>query len=607
MFIPIDMNQIKKLLSVFVVSLFLSVSFAKIYSIEEKEAYDYSYWNNITTMDSIDNADMWWNLTRIAMAKMVSNYATNILWLVPDEDKNCYFSDVSDSLNIQYDGWVTKACQLGLMWVWIEEFNPNWKVTRAEFGTVLSRALNTESSEILEEMNSVSPYYDEHLKYLKEKWIMNNISNPGSLELRWWVMLMLMRADENYENSFDQVVSISRNRSQEIFDILSSYKVQKRDYDISTNIDLLGINSGYLNAKGWTKVDYDSKKEDAFLSFDVGMEEIDSFNITASGSLNYSLIWDTMYFNLSNFSFKDSSPDQLAVATTMVDDLKWKWFKLELPEIDMSNIWSVYEQYRVETYGLMSKFYDIENNEWSGIYNWNFDEYDGLYARNYSVDKDKILDLLEIYFDTIQNFYRDFYAVQGLWDSIESEDFFDFDWWLSDIASDINGYYVILWKNEVVQTFENVKLEFSDGSEMLINGHYWIDWLYVEISLDWEESIIDIKNKNNNNYIVSIMLGDLFEINWNIKFNKFTKEDWIDVDFDLNLLMNLDEISYDEYESFENMEAYSSKIIVPLKWTYKVTKINWFNVVKHEATDFFDLFENYLWSYDDEYFLDDSL
>ena len=601
------MKQVKTLLSVFLVLMALSVSFAKSYSVEEKEAYDYSYWNSITTMDSINNADMWWNLTRIAMAKMLSNYAINILWLTPDETKNCYFSDVSDSLDSQYDSWVTKACQLGLMWVWIEEFNPNWKVTRAEFGTVLSRALNAESPEILEVMNNASPYYDEHLKYLKEKWIMNNISNPGSLELRWWVMLMLMRADEDYENSFQKMVSISKNRSQEIFDVLSSYRVQKREYDISTNIDFLGVNSGYLNMKGWTKINYDSKKEDAFVSFDMGMREDESFDFVASGALKYSLLWDIMYLNLSNFSFKDSSPNQLAVMTTMADDFKWKRFKLQLPEIDMSQLFDVYDAHRNQVYNLISRSSDMVNNEWFGTYNWIFNEYKGYDSWSYLINEEDIRDFLESYIDTIQRFYSDVYAVQDLWSDIEEDDFSDFVSWLSDVTfSDINWYYVILWDNNVVQTLENMKIELEDWTVMVINCYCWNGWLYLEIKLDWENFVtVDIK-KNNAKYVISIMLEDWFEINWNMKVNKFSKEDWIDISYDLNLVMDLDEILYDEYEDSD--EYYTSKNIMPLKWTYKVTKINSFDVAKHnDAIDLFDFFEDYLWSYDDEYFWDEDL
>ena len=132
----------KLFLLAFVVALSsLSITFWQNYSMEERMAYDYAYKNGITTMNSIQSADMWWWLTRIAMAKMLSNYAINTLWLSPDTSKDCSFADVSTTLDTQYGNWVTKACQLGLMWVGIANFYPNGLV-RAEFGTVLSRALN---------------------------------------------------------------------------------------------------------------------------------------------------------------------------------------------------------------------------------------------------------------------------------------------------------------------------------------------------------------------------------------------------------------------------------------------------------------------------------
>jgi hypothetical protein len=64
-------------------------------------------------------------------------------------------------------------------------------VTRAEFGTVLSRALYGTKYEWW------TPYYINHLLALKAAGIMNNILDPEHmLELRGYVMLMLMRAEK---------------------------------------------------------------------------------------------------------------------------------------------------------------------------------------------------------------------------------------------------------------------------------------------------------------------------------------------------------------------------------------------------------------------------
>jgi hypothetical protein len=87
------------------------------------------------------------------------------------------------------------------MGVGIEKFNPNGIVTRAEFGTAFSRALNANDAEKLAEMNAANPYYKEHLNFLNAEEIMNNISDPDMTEVRGYVMLMMMRSDDNYSPS----------------------------------------------------------------------------------------------------------------------------------------------------------------------------------------------------------------------------------------------------------------------------------------------------------------------------------------------------------------------------------------------------------------------
>lgn len=189
------MKNFKKLFSmaaiVAIVGTFAPVATlgAATYSEELEGAYGYAYDNGITTMSSIDNADMYGSLTRIAMAKMMANYAIEVLGQTPDTTKECSFPDVASALDEQYDNGVTKACQLGLMGVGIDNFNPNGLVTRAEFGTVLSRALYGDAN------NGGTPYYADHLAALKDAGIMNNIDTPTQLEVRGYVMLMMQRAD----------------------------------------------------------------------------------------------------------------------------------------------------------------------------------------------------------------------------------------------------------------------------------------------------------------------------------------------------------------------------------------------------------------------------
>ena len=156
--------------------------------IELNAAYEFAYKNKITTQDTYYNANMSWPLSRAAMAKMLSYYAINLLWLKPDISRHISFDDVSKSLDEQYDNWISLAYQLGIMWINMEHFRPNDKVTRAEFATALSRLLyNTKDG---------SPYYKPHFDKLKAEWIITT-TDPYMEEVRWYVMLMLLRSFNN--------------------------------------------------------------------------------------------------------------------------------------------------------------------------------------------------------------------------------------------------------------------------------------------------------------------------------------------------------------------------------------------------------------------------
>ena len=157
------------------------------YSIDLKEAYYWAHDKSITTQSSIEAADLEGLITRQTMAKMISNFAINVLRKTPDTTKKCVFldTDISDSLLPH----VITSCQLWLMGIWIDKFNPNSVVTRAEFWTILSRVLWWDKYDKWKRHT----FYERHLSALKDAWMMNNIDNPSQLEIRWYVFLMLLR------------------------------------------------------------------------------------------------------------------------------------------------------------------------------------------------------------------------------------------------------------------------------------------------------------------------------------------------------------------------------------------------------------------------------
>lgn len=161
-----------------------------LFSLELNTAYLYAYTIGITTMPTIQKANMTGTLIRSHMAKMMVNYAIKVLHLQPDTSRVCEFLDTA-TLGPEIQAYITLSCQLGLMGVGINYFDPYGEVTRAHFGTTLSRALYGDTYN-----NKDTAYYLDHLSALKNNGIISN-TDPHLQELRGYVMLMMMRADPN--------------------------------------------------------------------------------------------------------------------------------------------------------------------------------------------------------------------------------------------------------------------------------------------------------------------------------------------------------------------------------------------------------------------------
>ena len=177
------------LLSLLFFSFFLSFTYAD-YSREYQQAYTWAYNNWITTMDTIDIANLNWYVTRIELAKMMSNYAINVLKKSNNRSVK-KFDDVSEDLDKKYDYWVSKSSYLWLMWQNVSNFRPYDNVSNAEFWTILSRLLRGS----YHDRYSSTPYYEHHLDALKYTWIMPDITNPTwKFASRGDIMLMLRRS-----------------------------------------------------------------------------------------------------------------------------------------------------------------------------------------------------------------------------------------------------------------------------------------------------------------------------------------------------------------------------------------------------------------------------
>jgi hypothetical protein len=130
------------------------------YGTELTQAYAYARQIGITTQDSIDDADMFGNLTRAQAAKMLSQFAIQVLQKQPDTTKSCTYPDIAGYGDLTER--MQTACQLGIMGVNVKKFNPKATMTRAEFGTVLSRAIRGST------YDTTGTYYTAHLQQLQK-------------------------------------------------------------------------------------------------------------------------------------------------------------------------------------------------------------------------------------------------------------------------------------------------------------------------------------------------------------------------------------------------------------------------------------------------------
>ena len=130
------------------------------------------------------------------MAKIVSIFATKFFDKVPDESKEKECSKFKDlrKTNSELQWYIIEACELWYMWYesdginYLKNFRPTDKLTRAEVATIFSRIIwwNTYAWDS-------KHWYEWHLNAMNEAGIINDVTEPNSVEIRWNVFLMLNR------------------------------------------------------------------------------------------------------------------------------------------------------------------------------------------------------------------------------------------------------------------------------------------------------------------------------------------------------------------------------------------------------------------------------
>jgi S-layer homology domain len=131
------------------------------------------------------------------MAKMISNYAINVMGMEPDTSKTCNFNDIAGE-DAEMKGYIKTACQLGLMGykgdavTKADAFNPNLPVTRAMFATLFARMMyDNKYATATDAADWAGPSLDA----LKADGLLKNI-NPNLTEIRGYVWIVFDRANQ---------------------------------------------------------------------------------------------------------------------------------------------------------------------------------------------------------------------------------------------------------------------------------------------------------------------------------------------------------------------------------------------------------------------------
>lgn len=166
------------------------------YETEWNNAYLFARAYGITTMPTVQSADMMRKLTRAELAKMMSVFTLKFTERKAVENKvGCDVFADKNQVNAELQGYMKTACELEIMGLHsdgktpLTNFMPNKFVSRAELVTVLSRVMFGNQFD----NNAQDAWWAKHMEKLHADGVVKN-TVPTIEELRGYVFLMLYRA-----------------------------------------------------------------------------------------------------------------------------------------------------------------------------------------------------------------------------------------------------------------------------------------------------------------------------------------------------------------------------------------------------------------------------
>ena len=372
---------------------------------------------------------------------------------------------------------------------------------------------------------------------------------------------------KDFNMSFDEALTLANHSALQ--EALTNSENFQQSFNLSTNIDNWS-NAMVINLQSESKQNLNNDKSQSSTNFDVNVKADDT-DVLIKWNLDIKLLDDIIYLNLESLDF--SSNEDTSFLASLVEWFKGQWYSISMQWLsDVPSSLS----YIKDAKSLNEQAKEIIVNEWDTKYNWKFSQFKDYNAWKFSLDNEKIQELINDYYAKINE------TLTG--DAIQEApqlNIQNFEW-----------YLVITWKNKVTTIIEN--MDVVDGeSSISVNG-FWGEDYEINMSSNWETIIAIKATKKNSSYNVSINAANSILLEWTISPKLSSSK--IDVKFDATLTVKSD------YEETDDT-------IIPLKWSWTYNPISDFTVEAPEnAQDLNEVLSAYLgaslWSeaYDLQYY-----
>ena len=363
---------------------------------------------------------------------------------------------------------------------------------------------------------------------------------------------------KDFNMTFDEALeAANHSQLQEILDGNDNFE---QSFDIAGNFakDWDAIDG---NISTTSKQNINNDKSESSVKFTANITT-QWETIKANWTLDLKFVDDTIYLNLWTLDLTWN--ENLAMVDMMIGWFKGQW--LSIPMTGLSDVPSSFS-YLKDGKALNDKVKEIVKNEGSTVYNWKFKQFNGYNAWKFSLDNEKLNELIRDYYESMTT-GLDLGSGEDAQIAIPEINIQNFEW-----------YLVITWKDKVTTVIESMEMMDND---VVMTANWFAGEDYEVNIIEWEETLIKIvANKKSWKYDVTITVSDAILLNWTVS-PKLSKSE-IKLDFDAKLTIK----AQNEWET---------DTIIPFKGSWNYKAISDFTVTAPEnAQDLTELLGGSLW------------